>query len=82
MSADPYSPAVRALFGDPQHAGALEGAYRADLDDQGLRITLFARVESGKLARLGFLAWGCPHVIAAAEALCRDLEGHDCRGTA
>jgi NifU-like protein involved in Fe-S cluster formation len=77
MSADPYSPAVRALFGDPVHAGPIEGAHRVEIDDQGLRIRLFGLSEAGVIARLGFLAWGCPHVIAAAEAFCREFEGCD-----
>ena len=77
MSTDPYSPEVRALFTEPAHAGRLEGSYSAAIDDQGLRITLFATVEGGKIAALRFLAWGCPHFIAAAEAFCRDFEGRD-----
>ena len=77
MSADPYSPAVRALFGDPAHAGSIEGAHSVEIDDQGLRIRLFALFEEGTITRLGFLAWGCPHVIAAAEAFCRQFEGCD-----
>ena len=77
MNTDPYSPAVRALFGDPAHAGVLEGAHSVNIDDQGLRISLFAGIEGGKIARLGFLARGCPHLIAAAEAFCRDYEARD-----
>lgn len=77
MSSDPYSSAVRALFGDPTHAGSFDEASSVEIDDQGLRISLFARLEGGLIARLGFLAWGCPHVIAAAEAFCREFEGHD-----
>lgn len=75
MTADPYGPDVRALFADPAHAGRLEAGYSTAVDDQGLRITLFAAVEGRKIEALRFLAWGCPHVIAAAEAFCRDFEG-------
>ncbi len=77
MTTDPYSPEVRSLFGDPAHAGVLEDGHTAEIDDQGLRISLFATVEGSKIASLRFLAWGCPHVIAAAEAFCRESEGAD-----
>ena len=36
---------------------------------------LSAEVSDGRLASLRFRAKGCPHLLAAAEALCRDLEG-------
>ena len=77
MILDPYSPEVRALFADPVHAGIIEGACRADIADQGVRIGLFALVEADTISRLGFAAWGCPHLIAAAEAFCREYEGQD-----
>ena len=75
MSADPYSGRVRELFAAPEHAGRLDGAMQAELDDQGVRICLFADIENGRLNALRFLAWGCPHVIAAAEAFCAKYEG-------
>ena len=34
-----------------------------------------AGVEHGTLAALRFRVWGCPHLIAAAEGICSDLEG-------
>ena len=74
MSADPYSARVRELFESPQHAGALEGALNVTVDDQGIRISLFASVDQGKVSALRFLAWGCPHVIAAAEEFCASFE--------
>ncbi len=77
MSGDPYSASVRALFARPEHAGVVDGATRVHVDDQGVRVTLFSRIDGGKIRRLGFLAWGCPHLIAAAEAFCRDFEGRD-----
>ena len=72
---DPYSQQVRELFAAPAHAGSLDGAVEAYVDDQGLRIRLFAEVENGLLRTLRFQAWGCPHVIAAAEAVCARSEG-------
>lgn len=77
MSTDPYSTEVRALFDDPAHAGVIDGGYSASVDDQGVRIELSAGIEDGALVALRFRAWGCPHVIAAAEAFCRDFEGRE-----
>ena len=75
MSTDPYSTRVRELFDAPEHAGRLDGAVRAERAEQGVRISLFADVERGRLKALRFLAWGCPHVIAMAEAVCVACEG-------
>ena len=75
MSADPYSPAVRKLFGDPRHAGHVGDGTAVLLDDQGLRIALSAAVSGNRIRELRFKAWACPHVIAAAEAFCEDYEG-------
>lgn len=74
MSDDPYSTRVRALFAAPSHAGALDGGLCASLADQGLRIRLSATVRGDEISALRFQAWGCPHLIAAAEAFCTDYE--------
>ena len=75
MSIEPYSTRVRALFDAPAHAGGLDNAASSSIDDQGVRIQLFAQVEAGSIRGLRFRAWGCPHVIAAAEAFCECYEG-------
>lgn len=75
MSSDPYSAKVRALFAAPQHGGVLDDALCAAVEDQGVRICLFATVENGIATELRFQAWGCPHVIAAAEAFCAESKG-------
>ena len=75
MSTDPYSERVRELFANPEHAGELEGAPRAYVDDQGVRVALTARCDAGLITALRFKAWGCPHLIAATEAFCRQYEG-------
>jgi NifU-like protein involved in Fe-S cluster formation len=75
VSDDPYNAVVREMFSDPQHAGAVDDGTVAFIDDQGVRIRLSASVRDGRVAALRFLAWGCPHTIAAAEAACRQLEG-------
>ncbi len=75
MSSDPYSAEVRALFAAPEHGGALDDAFCAVVDDQGIRVRLFAAVEEGIVTELRFQAWGCPHLIAAAESFCAEFEG-------
>ena len=75
MTNDPYSARVRELFAVPAHAGALEGGHAYSVDDQGIRIRLAARLADGRIEAMAFQAYGCPHVIAAAEAACAELEG-------
>ena len=75
MSGDPYGPRVRELFAEPLHAGELEGAPNVFVDDQGVRIALSARCGAGRIEALRFRAWGCPHLLASAEAFCREYEG-------
>ncbi len=77
MIEDPYNSLVRAHFADPQHQGDVAGRATdlAFFEDQGLRIRLSARVEGGRILALRFKAWGCPHVIAAAEEFCCRYEG-------
>jgi NifU-like protein involved in Fe-S cluster formation len=77
VSNDPYSARVRELFTSPAHAGVLEGGLAVALADQGLRLGLTARVADGRIEAMAFQAYGCPHVIAAAEAACAELEGRD-----
>ena len=75
MSTDPYSARVRALFADPVHAGQLANAVGVLVEDQGVRIAFSAQLAAGRIDTLRFQAWGCPHVIAAAEAFCASYEG-------
>lgn len=78
MTNDPYSDRVRELFADLAHAGDLADASHVRIDDQGVRIALAARCENRVLEALRFRAWGCPHVLAAAESFCREYEGGPC----
>jgi NifU-like protein involved in Fe-S cluster formation len=66
---------VRSLFAQPEHAGAMSSPYRVCIDDQGIRVAFSATLDDGVIERLRFRAWGCPHVIAAAEWVCTQLEG-------
>ncbi len=75
MSSDPYSAEVRALFAAPEHGGVLDSVLCVAVEDQGVRISLFATVEEGIVTGLRFQAWGCPHLIVAAEAFCAESEG-------
>jgi NifU-like protein involved in Fe-S cluster formation len=77
MSTDPYGVRVRELFADPAHVGQLEDAPGVLVEDQGVRIAFSAKVAAGQIDTLRFRAWGCPHVIAAAEAFCADYEGRN-----
>ena len=75
MNADPYSATVRELFATTPHAGDLAGAKSVSTTDQDVRMRLSADVEDGIIKTMRFRAWGCPHLIAAAEAACAALEG-------
>lgn len=75
MSSDPYISKVREYFLEPRHCGDIEGGAEGYFADQGIRIRLLADVADEALQRLRFQAWGCPHVIAAAEWFCRQFEG-------
>jgi NifU-like protein involved in Fe-S cluster formation len=76
MTGEPYSERVRELFARPDHAGDLENPdARVHIDDQGVRIALTVRCDGDAIERLRFRAWGCPHVLAAAESFCREFEG-------
>jgi NifU-like protein involved in Fe-S cluster formation len=72
---NPYNRVVRDCFASPQHAGRAAGDIVAFFEDQGLCIRLSASVQNSIITELRFLAWGCPHVIAAAEIFCRQYEG-------
>jgi NifU-like protein involved in Fe-S cluster formation len=75
LSADPYNSTVRAYFAEADHCGDVSDGAVGYFEDQGMRVRLSAEVEDGMITRLAFRAWGCPHVIAAAEAVCRQFEG-------
>ena len=72
---DPYSPLVRELFAATPHAGLVDNGSSVRLEEQGVRLQLSAKAAHGRLDALRFLAWGCPHFIAAAERFCTDFEG-------
>jgi NifU-like protein involved in Fe-S cluster formation len=76
VTGDPYSERVRELFTAPGHAGDLENpAARVQISAQGVRLALAAAMDGDIITGLRFRAWGCPHLLAAAEAFCRTYEG-------
>jgi len=80
MTTEPYSERVRLLFARPDHAGDLEKSdARAQIEEQGVRVALAAECDGDDITRLRFLAWGCPHLLAAAEAFCCEFEGRPVR---
>ena len=78
---DDYNTEVRARFADPRHAGSLSREYprvlQAEVSEAGAgaRLALAAGIVAEQVAEMRFLAFGCPHLIAAAEALCQEREG-------
>ena len=75
MSADPYSKRVRELFATTPHAGVIAGGVSIFIEDQGVRLELSAKAVGDRVSELGFRAWGCPHLIAAAAAFCTGYKG-------
>ena len=78
---EPYNEEVLARFAKPIHAGDVEADYDsvlgADAEQavDGARIRLSAGIDAGRVAVIRFRAWGCPHLIAAADALCEEASG-------
>ena len=77
MSMDPYNSLVRELFANTAHAGSLADAVSAEKSEQGVSVSSYLRQsrKDGAVEQLRFRAWGCPHLIAAAEAVCAEYEG-------
>jgi len=75
--ADPYNARVRELFADTSHAGTVAGAIGVANDDQGVRIEMTASLADQRVATLRYRVRGCPHSIAACEAIAREIEGRE-----
>ncbi len=75
MIQDPYSRLVREYFSAPAHAGELDSGVTVAMEQQDVRLKLFGIEQDGEIQRLRFQVWGCPHVIAACEHICRSYEG-------
>ncbi|MGB5353802.1 MAG: hypothetical protein WBM54_06900 [Woeseia sp.] len=69
-----YSAAVRELFSTAGHAGDAKGP-TVDLSRGAERVVLSANLDGARVTRLAFRVFGCPHLVAAAEAFCDEFEG-------
>ena len=78
---DPYSELVRRFFANPVHSGQLPEEYNdgvvgeATESATGARVVLSAVVDEETIRLLRYQVFGCPHLIAAAEAFCDAVEG-------
>ena len=78
---DPYNELVRRYFANPVHAGRLSDEYNdavigeAAESETGARVILYAVVDCETVRILRYQVFGCPHLIAAAEAFCDEAEG-------
>lgn len=74
-----YSPRVLDLFARLPGAAPLPAGSGAQVTgeaialDRGVWIRFDARVEGGRIAECVFRAWGCPHTLAAAAWVAREL---------
>ncbi len=74
-----YNEAVRGYFANPAHAGDLQGSFDQTLaadvaeSESGAQVVLAAGIQAGKIAKMAYRAWGCPHLIAALELVCETL---------
>ncbi len=76
-----YSELVKRYFANPVHAGQLPDEYNkavvgeAAESETGARVILYAVVDRDTVRILRYQVFGCPHLIAAAEAFCGEAEG-------
>ena len=80
-AAGPYNPRVLAHFATPAHAGDLERRYPVELEGEaaesasGCRVVLVAGIDSESFREVRFRVFGCPHLVAAAEEWCHQVQG-------
>ena len=76
-----YSPAVELYFREPVKLGCAENLVPHQIQgeagslEQGTWIVIQAGVEAGQLETVKFLAYGCPHTIAACCRMTEKLAG-------
>jgi nitrogen fixation NifU-like protein len=78
--ADLYSDTIRGRSRHPLHGARPEGAQheaRGDNPMCGDRVKVFARMEGGHVAAVGFEARGCDITTASADLMCEAVAGHD-----
>jgi len=78
---EPYNALTMAFFEAPVHVGDLQRDHaksalaEASESAAGAKLQLAAGVDGGTLQELSFRVFACPHLIAAAEWLCKEYEG-------
>jgi NifU-like protein involved in Fe-S cluster formation len=72
-----YSELTRRHFEAPRNAGELPGSNRGTAGNraQGTWVQFDLELSAGSISAARFLAFGCPHVIAACDILCEEAEG-------
>lgn len=76
-----YSPRVRQLFANLQHAGFLGEtpnvlSISVGSREQGAKARWWLAVRAEWVQTVRYQAYGCPHFLAACESLAQWLEGH------
>ena len=74
----PYSDQLKDHLARPRHAGEIADANAAAEEVNpicGDRLRLTLRVANGRVAAVGFLAYGCPPTLACGSALAEMLAG-------
>jgi NifU-like protein involved in Fe-S cluster formation len=74
-----YNELTRRHFEAPRSAGELAGADRgaAGSPGQGTWVQFDLEVTGGTVSDARFLAFGCPHVIAACDIACEEARGRN-----
>jgi NifU-like protein involved in Fe-S cluster formation len=72
-----YNELTRRHFEAPRNAGELPGSNRAAAGSrsQGTWVQFDLELSAGAVSAARFLAFGCPHVIAACDIVCEEAEG-------
>ena len=73
-AAQQYAPQVARYFDRPLLAMGRDLQGAAGAIEQGLHIRFGADVQNEKLAKVGFRAFACPHIIAACNRVAEQLE--------
>jgi NifU-like protein involved in Fe-S cluster formation len=72
-----YNELTRRHFDAPRWVGEIAGAHRGTAGDrsQGTWVQFDLEVQDGTVSEARFLAFGCPHVIAACDIACEEARG-------
>jgi NifU-like protein involved in Fe-S cluster formation len=69
-----YNEQVRRRFASPLHAGSAEG-WQAAASRGAATVVLSADVAADRVVKSRFRVLGCPHLVAASELICEEIEG-------